>query len=84
MVTGMVVPLRFMWIAFTKVHDMDTYSCHEVVDRCYVALDHFVTYVVGHEVVEALADDDDVKVAVAAAEEALSRAYQAAGAAYMD
>jgi hypothetical protein len=35
-------------------------------------------------VVEALADDDDVKVAVVAAEEALSRAYQAAGAAYMD
>lgn len=82
--TGMVVPLRLRWIAFTKVHDMDTFSRHEVVDRCWVALDHFATYVVGHEVVEALADDDDVKVALVAAEEALSRAYQAAGAAYMD
>jgi len=82
--TGTVVPVRSRWIAFTRVHDMDAFSRHEVVDRCWVALDHFATYVVGHEVVEALADDDDLKVAVVAAEEALSRAYQAAGAAYMD
>lgn len=84
MPTGMAVPVRLRWIAFTRVHDMDAYSHHEVVDRCWVALDHFVTYVVGHEVVEAMSDDDAVKVAVVAAEEALSRAYQAAGAAFID
>lgn len=63
---------------------MDSYGRHEVVDRCYVALDGFATYVVGHEVVEGLDDDHPVKVAVNAALDALSDAYQAAGGAFVD
>lgn len=62
---------------------MDDFSRHEVVDRCYVALDHFSTYVASHDVVEALDEADPVRVAVEAALDALSHAYQAAGAAYI-
>ena len=63
---------------------MDDFSRHEVVDRCWVALDHFNNYVASHDVVEALDEADPVRVAVEAALDALSHAYQAAGAAYLN
>jgi len=63
---------------------MDDFSDHELVDRCYIAADFFATYVMGHEVVEAMSDDDVVKVALVAAMDALNEAYQAAGAAHLD
>ena len=81
--TGTVVLLRSRWIAFTRVHNMDDFSDHELVDRCYIAADFFSTYVVDHDVVKAMDDTDAVKVAIDAAMDALSAAYQAAGGAYI-
>ena len=57
----------------------DDYDRHEVLDRTYVALDHFHEYVIGHRWVESLAQDDEVRHALFAAGEALGAAYNALG-----
>ena len=62
---------------------MGAFGAHEVLDRIFVSLEHFQEFVVSHALVESLDDDDQVKVAVLAAEKALAEAYQAAGAAYL-
>ena len=62
---------------------MDEFSRHEVLDRIHVALASFEDHVVGHAVLEAADDADPVKAAVLEAYEALARAYQAAGDAYL-
>ena len=62
---------------------LDSYSSHEVLDRVYTSLESFDHLVVGHPLVESLAEDDPVRVAIIEASEALARAYQAAGAAYL-
>ena len=62
---------------------MDAFGAHVVVDRLSVVLGQFHEFVSKHALVEALDADDEVKVAVQAAEEALAQAYQAAGNAYL-
>lgn len=62
---------------------LDSYSSHEVLDRVYTSLESFDHLVVDHPLVESLAEDDPVRVAIIEASEALARAYQAAGAAYL-
>ena len=62
---------------------LDSYSSHEVLDRVYTSLESFDHLVVDHPLVESLADDDPVRLAIIEASEALARAYQAAGAAYL-
>ena len=84
MPTGMAVPARLRWIAFTRVHNMDDFSDHELVDRCYIAADFFSNYVMDHDVVKAMDDADAVKVALVAAMDALAAAYQAAGGDHLD
>ncbi len=63
---------------------MDDFSDHELVDRLYIAADFFSNYVMDHDVVAAMDDADAVKVALVAAMDALSAAYQAAGNNYLD
>ena len=58
---------------------LDAYSAHEVLDRTYVVLDHFHEYVIDHEWVQQLAEDDEVRAALMAAEDALAAAYSAVG-----
>ena len=62
---------------------LDSYSSHEVLDRVYTSLESFDHLVVDHPLVESLADDDPVRLAIIEASEALARAYQAAGAAFL-
>lgn len=62
---------------------LDSYSSHEVLDRVYTSLESFDHLVVDHPLVESLADDDPVRLAIIEASEALAAAYQAAGAAYL-
>lgn len=62
---------------------MDAYSRHEVVDRLSVVAALLEGQVLGHEVVDALDDADPVKAAVLEALEAVGRAYQVAGDAYI-
>jgi hypothetical protein len=49
----------------------------------YTSLESFDHLVVDHPLVESLADDDPVRLAIIEASEALARAYQAAGAAFL-
>jgi len=65
------------------VDRLDSYSAHEVLDRVYTSLESFDHLVVDHPLVESLAEGDPVRVAIIEASEALARAYQAAGAAYL-
>ena len=65
------------------MHKFDSYSEHEVLDRICTSLESFDHLVVDHPLVDSLADDDPVRLAVIEASEALARAYQAAGAAYL-
>jgi ATP sulfurylase len=62
---------------------LDSYSEHEVLDRVCTSLESFDHLIVDHPLVESLADDDPVRLAIIEASEALARAYQAAGAAYL-
>jgi ATP sulfurylase len=62
------------------VDRLDSYSSHEVLDTSLESFDHLV---VDHPLVESLADDDPVRLAIIEASEALARAYQAAGAAFL-
>ena len=62
---------------------LDSYSAHEVLDRVHCVAESFSRLVVDHPLVESLAEDDPVRVAVERAYEALGEAYQAAGAAYL-
>ena len=65
------------------MNKFDSYSEHEVLDRICTSLESFGHLVVDHPLVDSLAEDDPVRLAIIEASEALARAYQAAGAAYL-
>ena len=64
-------------------YELDEFSDHEVLDRAFVVLDSFYSYVLEHEAVEVMPPEDEVRVALEQAGDALVKAYQLLGARYL-